>query len=104
MFKWDSVFVVGQAGVGRNRLRARHFCRDTLLETVIAHEGIEVLYQPLIEPRTGRIVGAEALARSSIAASAERCSRGLQRPRSANACRGSSSARRCAAPPCGKAR
>jgi EAL domain-containing protein (putative c-di-GMP-specific phosphodiesterase class I) len=38
-----------------------------MLETVIAHEGIDVLYQPLIEPRTGRIVGAEALARSSIA-------------------------------------
>jgi EAL domain-containing protein (putative c-di-GMP-specific phosphodiesterase class I) len=38
-----------------------------MLETVIAHEGIDVLYQPLIEPRTGRIVGAEALARSNIA-------------------------------------
>jgi EAL domain-containing protein (putative c-di-GMP-specific phosphodiesterase class I) len=41
-----------------------------MLETVIAHEGIDVLYQPLIEPRTGRIVGAEALARSGIAADA----------------------------------
>jgi EAL domain-containing protein (putative c-di-GMP-specific phosphodiesterase class I) len=37
-----------------------------MLETVIAHEGIDVLYQPLIEPRTGRIVGAEALARSAV--------------------------------------
>src|SRR5438105_7009063 len=44
---------------------------DQLLESVIAHEQIEVLYQPLIEPRTGRIVGAEALARSAMAASGE---------------------------------
>jgi EAL domain-containing protein (putative c-di-GMP-specific phosphodiesterase class I) len=45
--------------------------RDCLLEAAIAHEQIEVLYQPLIEPRTGRIVGAEALARSPIVPSAE---------------------------------
>jgi EAL domain-containing protein (putative c-di-GMP-specific phosphodiesterase class I) len=44
---------------------------DKLLESVIAHEQIEVLYQPLIEPRTGRIVGAEALARAAIASSGE---------------------------------
>jgi EAL domain-containing protein (putative c-di-GMP-specific phosphodiesterase class I) len=43
---------------------------DYLLEGVIAHEQIEVLYQPLIEPKTGRIVGAEALARSHMATSA----------------------------------
>jgi EAL domain-containing protein (putative c-di-GMP-specific phosphodiesterase class I) len=45
--------------------------RDCLLEAAIAHEQIEVLYQPLIDPRTGRIVGAEALARSPIVPSAE---------------------------------
>jgi EAL domain-containing protein (putative c-di-GMP-specific phosphodiesterase class I) len=44
--------------------------RDWILEAAIAHEQIEVLFQPLIEPRTGRVVGAEALARSSIAQSA----------------------------------
>ena len=37
--------------------------RDRLLEGAIAQEQIAVLYQPLIEPRTGRVVGAEALAR-----------------------------------------
>ena len=45
--------------------------RDWILEAAIAHEQIEVLFQPLIEPRTGRVVGAEALARSSIAQSAD---------------------------------
>jgi EAL domain-containing protein (putative c-di-GMP-specific phosphodiesterase class I) len=44
---------------------------DSLLEAAIAHEQIEVLYQPLIEPGTGRIIGAEALARSPIVPSAE---------------------------------
>jgi EAL domain-containing protein (putative c-di-GMP-specific phosphodiesterase class I) len=42
-----------------------------MLESVIAKEQIEVLYQPLIEPRTGRIVGAEALARSTMATCGE---------------------------------
>ena len=42
-----------------------------MLESVIAHEQIEVLYQPLIQPRTGHIVGAEALARSTMATSGE---------------------------------
>src|SRR5207245_11273399 len=42
-----------------------------LLEGAIAHEQIDVLYQPLIEPRTGVIVGAEALARTAIAATGE---------------------------------
>jgi EAL domain-containing protein (putative c-di-GMP-specific phosphodiesterase class I) len=45
--------------------------KDLLLEAAIAHEQIEVLYQPLIVPGTGRIVGAEALARSPIVPSAE---------------------------------
>jgi EAL domain-containing protein (putative c-di-GMP-specific phosphodiesterase class I) len=38
-----------------------------MLEAAIAHEQIDVLFQPLIEPETGRIVGAEALARSAVA-------------------------------------
>jgi EAL domain-containing protein (putative c-di-GMP-specific phosphodiesterase class I) len=37
-----------------------------MLETAIAHEQIDVLFQPLIDPVSGRIVGAEALARASI--------------------------------------
>ena len=40
--------------------------RDPLLEAAIAHEQIDVLFQPLIEPMSGRVVGAEALARSAV--------------------------------------
>jgi EAL domain-containing protein (putative c-di-GMP-specific phosphodiesterase class I) len=71
MFKWDSVFEWGRRASDQQAPAPVTSVRDTLLETVIAHEGIDVLYQPIIEPRTGQIVGAEALARSSIAASAE---------------------------------
>ena len=44
--------------------------RDLLLEAAIAHERVDVLFQPLIDPSTGMIAGAEALARSSMAADA----------------------------------
>ena len=42
--------------------------RDLMLEAAIAHEQIDVFFQPLIEPCSGRIVGAEALARSPVIA------------------------------------
>jgi EAL domain-containing protein (putative c-di-GMP-specific phosphodiesterase class I) len=45
--------------------------RDLVLEGAIAHEQVELLYQPLIDARTGRVVGAEALARSPVARSAD---------------------------------
>lgn len=42
--------------------------RDIMLEAAIAHEQIDVFFQPLIEPCSGRILGAEALARSPVIA------------------------------------
>src|SRR5690349_14487942 len=45
--------------------------RDLMLEGIIAHEQVELLFQPIIDIATGRIVGAEALARSAIATDAE---------------------------------
>jgi EAL domain-containing protein (putative c-di-GMP-specific phosphodiesterase class I) len=45
--------------------------RDLVLEGAIAHEQVELLYQPLIDARTARVVGAEALARSPVARSAD---------------------------------
>src|SRR4051794_7182989 len=71
MFKWDSVFEWGRRASDRLAPAAAAPKRDQLLETVIAHEQIEVLYQPQIEPISGRIAGAEALARSAIAPSAQ---------------------------------
>lgn len=44
--------------------------RDLLLEAAIAHEQVDVLFQPLIDPATGLISGAEALARSPMVADA----------------------------------
>jgi EAL domain-containing protein (putative c-di-GMP-specific phosphodiesterase class I) len=41
--------------------------RDLVLEGIIAHEQVEVLFQPQIDTLSGRVVGAEALARSPIA-------------------------------------
>jgi EAL domain-containing protein (putative c-di-GMP-specific phosphodiesterase class I) len=38
-----------------------------MLEAAIAHEQVDVFFQPLIDPMSGRIVGAEALARSPVA-------------------------------------
>lgn len=70
MFKWDSVFEWGRRASDKTPAPVRP-ARDQLLESLIAHEQIEVLYQPQIEPGSGRIVGAEALARSSVAASAQ---------------------------------
>lgn len=56
MGMWDRLF--GNIDDGGKPL-----ARDATLEGAIALERIEVHYQPLIEPRTGRIAGAEALAR-----------------------------------------
>jgi len=70
MFKWDSVFQWSRRA-SDTRPPPIVSARDQLLESLIAHEQIEVLYQPQIEPGTGRIVGAEALARCGVTPSAE---------------------------------
>jgi EAL domain-containing protein (putative c-di-GMP-specific phosphodiesterase class I) len=68
MLKWDSICNRGRGEPGA-RSRPALAC-DWILESAIAHEQIEVQFQPLIEPRSERVVGAEALARSTVAASA----------------------------------
>src|SRR3954454_11186092 len=70
MIKWDSVFEWGRRASDRPIAAPVTSTRDPLLESAIAHEQIDVLYQPLIEPMTGRTVGAEALARSAVCRSA----------------------------------
>lgn len=70
MLKWDSINVWGRrASDGATAPIAP--IRDVMLEAVISHEQIDLLYQPLIDVRSGAIVGAEALARSSVTRDAE---------------------------------
>jgi EAL domain-containing protein (putative c-di-GMP-specific phosphodiesterase class I) len=45
--------------------------RDLMLEAVIAHEQVELKYQPIFDASTNSLVGAEALSRSSVARDAE---------------------------------
>jgi len=71
MLKWDSVFDWGRRASDRKAPAPVSPVRDQLLESIIAHEQVEVLYQPQIEPSSGRIAGAEALARSAITPSAQ---------------------------------
>jgi EAL domain-containing protein (putative c-di-GMP-specific phosphodiesterase class I) len=71
MTTWDTMFEWGRRASDRATSAPAEPLRDKVLESVIAHEQIDVLYQPMIEPKTGRIVGAEALARSAMAASGE---------------------------------
>ena len=71
MLSLDSIFEWGRRASDRAAPAPAAPAPDWLLETAIAHEQIDVLYQPLIEPLSGRIVGAEALARSPITPSAD---------------------------------
>src|SRR4051794_21634647 len=67
MLTWDNIGKLGRRASDAGAMAPAEPKRDLLLEAAIAHEQIDVLFQPLIEPVTSRIVGAEALARSSIA-------------------------------------
>ena len=71
MLSWDSISKWGRRGSDAGTPAPAVPLRDLILEGVIAHEQVELLFQPQIDVRSGCIVGAEALARSSIAASAE---------------------------------
>jgi EAL domain-containing protein (putative c-di-GMP-specific phosphodiesterase class I) len=66
MLTWDNISKWGRRASDVGAMAPAKPKRDPLLEAAIAHEQIDVLFQPLIEPGTGRIVGAEALARSLI--------------------------------------
>jgi EAL domain-containing protein (putative c-di-GMP-specific phosphodiesterase class I) len=67
MLKWDSIFDWGRPQRPERAIAPAKQAQDWILETAIAREQVDVLFQPLIAPRTGRVVGAEALARSPIA-------------------------------------
>ena len=71
MLTWDNIGKWSRRASDTGTIPPAAPRRDPLLEAAIAHEQVDVLYQPLIEPSTGRIVGAEALARSPVVAGAE---------------------------------
>ena len=71
MFKWDSVFEWGRRASDRPVPAPALLRSDHLLEGMIALEQIDVQYQPMIEPGSGRVVGAEALVRTPVARNAE---------------------------------
>jgi EAL domain-containing protein (putative c-di-GMP-specific phosphodiesterase class I) len=71
MLKWDSICQWGRRASDLGAAMPPVVpTRDVVLEAALAHEQIDVLFQPLIEPRSGRIVGAEAHARSRLDPSA----------------------------------
>ncbi len=69
MFKWISGSSGGQRASDRHVPAPATVKRDRILESVIAHERIALLFQPQIDPATGNILGVEALARWDGAAS-----------------------------------
>ena len=66
MLTWDNISKWGRRASDTGATVPAPPRRDLLLEAAIAHEEIDVLFQPLIEPGSGRVVGAEALARSGV--------------------------------------
>ncbi len=71
MLTWDDISKWGRRASDTGAPAPAAPRRDLMLEAAIAHEQIDVLFQPLIEPHSGRIVGAEALARSPVIAGGE---------------------------------
>ncbi len=71
MFKWSNALEWGRRASDQPVPAPVTRHRDLLLEGVIASEQVEVLYQPLIDPKTGEVRGAEALARCELTESAE---------------------------------
>jgi len=70
MLKWDGINVWGRRASDGATPPVSPI-RDLMLEAAIAHEQVDLLYQPVIDAATGLIVGAEALARSAVARDAE---------------------------------
>lgn len=71
MFSWRKHFRRGQRASDHPVATPARPSRDRALEAAIAKGAIHLVFQPQIDPSTGDIVGAEALARWSGAPSAE---------------------------------
>jgi EAL domain-containing protein (putative c-di-GMP-specific phosphodiesterase class I) len=71
MLTWNSICRWGRRASDVGVTPPASPTRDLVLEALIAHEQVDVSFQPVIEIGTGRVVGAEALTRSSVARSAD---------------------------------
>ena len=71
MLRWDSISAWGRRASDVGATPPVSPVRDLLLEAAIAHEQVDLLFQPIIDAASGAIVGAEALARCAIARDAE---------------------------------
>ena len=66
MLRWDSITAWGRRASDVGAPPPVSPIRDLILEAAIAHEQVELLFQPIIDVRSGRVAGAEALARSAV--------------------------------------
>jgi hypothetical protein len=57
MLKWDSINVWGRRASDGAAAPVSPV-RDLMLEAVISHEQVSLLFQPLIDARSGEMVGA----------------------------------------------
>ena len=71
MLTWDDISKWGRRASDTGATPPAAPQRDLLLEAAIAHEQVDVLFLHLIDPASGRIAGAEALARSTVTADAQ---------------------------------
>ena len=71
MLKWDSISQWGRRASDIGATPPVSPTRDLMLEALIAHEQVDLLFQPIVETASGRLVGAEALARSALVGDAE---------------------------------
>ena len=67
MLTWDNISKWGRRASDTGATSPAPPRRDLMLEAAIAHEQVDVLFQPLIDPCSGCVAGAEALARSPVA-------------------------------------
>ena len=68
---WGSVCKRGRRGSDIGARPPVSPARDLMLEAIIAHEQVELVFQPIIEASSGRFAGAEALVRCAVARNAE---------------------------------
>jgi len=71
MLRWDGIAKWGRRASDIGATPPVSPTRDLMLEAVIAHEQVDLLFQPIIDANSGLIVAAEALARCAAARDAE---------------------------------